>query len=306
MRAIWRFLLWFAGIVSIVLLALRLTVLETWKVPDDDVLGLSIAPTLVAGDLVVLRRGGERTFGELVRCTDPEDAQRWVVGRLVGLEGDTVEVDAGGTLRVNGTRYGTSDACQVSSFTLRDGKGNSYVATCARVEMAGGWHFRARVAGEAPERASSHEVGPGRVFLASDNRTLHDDSRDFGAIEADTCKEAVLFRRIADEEQSSLCTGRSGKNAGELQQGGGAHAIIDGRIADCVACCVGGSHSIAVPVSADQHGFLRPAGPFQPGDDVACHHWRLGDGHGGGSERAWYLHAAESRLLRAPDHRFEI
>ena len=194
MRALWRFLLWFAGIVSIVLLALRLTVAETWKVPDDDVLALSIAPSLDAGDLVVLWRGGERSFGELVRCTDPEDAQRWVVGRVAGLEGDVVELDGAGILKVNGTRYGTSDACTTSSFVLTDSKGNTFQATCSRVEMGGGWHFRARVAGRSPDRPTTHEVGPGRVYLVSDNRTLHDDSRDFGAIDVESCREAVVFR----------------------------------------------------------------------------------------------------------------
>lgn len=189
-----RALFWFLGVVALILGVLRLTVMEPWTVPDDDVLGLSISPTLQRGDLVVLWTVGTREFGELVRCRDPEDSQRWVIGRLVGLEGDIVEVDPQGTATINGTRYNVSDACQESSFEISDDKGNTYTATCSRVEMAGGWHFRARVGGTSRDPPVRHEVGEGRVYLLSDNRTLHDDSRDFGAVMADTCKEAIRFR----------------------------------------------------------------------------------------------------------------
>jgi len=181
------------GVLAIIGLVLRLTVLEPWVIPDDPVLDVSMAPSLAAGDTVLLWTKGQRGFGELVRCRDPEDAQRWVVGRIIGLAGDLVEVD-GGVARVNGTRYGTSDSCKKSKIELTDGNGNQYTAVCSRVEMAGGWHFRAVVQGESPESPVKSEVGPGRVYLLSDNRTLHDDSRDFGAVEADTCRDLVVYR----------------------------------------------------------------------------------------------------------------
>ena len=60
--------------------------------------------------------------------------------------------------------------------------------------MAGGWHFRAMVVGESPESPVKATIGPGLVYLLSDNRSLHDDSRDFGAIPAETCKELIIFR----------------------------------------------------------------------------------------------------------------
>jgi signal peptidase I len=193
MRGVVRFLLWFAALLVVLGVVARLTVMKVWTIPDDPVLGLSMAPTLNAGDTVILWTVGERAFGELVRCPDPEDPQRWVVGRIVGMSGDVIEVSQG-ILKVNGTRYNVSDACQTSQFTLTDEKGNTFEATCSRVEMAGGWHFRSMVKGHTPERVVKHEVGPGRFYLLSDNRSLHDDSRDFGAIDAATCKELISFR----------------------------------------------------------------------------------------------------------------
>ena len=68
------------GALAVVGGVLRATVMEPWTVPDDSILGLSVAPTLAAGDVVLLWNVGQRGFGELVRCADPEDPQRWVVG----------------------------------------------------------------------------------------------------------------------------------------------------------------------------------------------------------------------------------
>jgi signal peptidase I len=156
------------------------------------VLDSSLRPTLESGDVVVLMRVGERGFGTLVRCTDPEDPQRFVVGRIVGLQGDEVTVTPP-YVTVNGTRFNTSDACKRGSIEVpHPTSGSPIQGTCARVEMAGGWHYRADV--PTNEGETKHKVGPGRVFLLSDDRTFHDDSRDFGAIMADTCQETVFFR----------------------------------------------------------------------------------------------------------------
>lgn len=193
MRSLLRGLVWVIGVLAIIGLILRLTVLAPWVIPDDPILDVSMAPSLSAGDTVLLWTKGQRGFGDLVRCQDPEDAQRWVVGRIVGLEGDQVEVDQG-IVRVNGTRYNVSDACQQSRIELTDARGNQYVATCSRVEMAGGWHYRAMVHGESPESPVKAEVGAGRVYLLSDNRSLHDDSRDFGAVDATSCRDLIVFR----------------------------------------------------------------------------------------------------------------
>ena len=38
------------------------------------------------------------------------------------------------------------------------------------------------------------KVPAGQIFLASDNRHYHDDSRDFGAVTKESCKERVVFR----------------------------------------------------------------------------------------------------------------
>lgn len=185
--------LWVAGIIGVITLVLRIFLFKVWTIPDDAILGASLAPTLSSGDVVLVLTRGERGVGDLVRCTDPEDAQRWVVGRIYGLEGDRVSV-AGGFVTVNGRRYTTTESCVENSVDTVDPRsGAPAKVSCSRVELGGGWHLMGLGpdVGEAPRE---HVVGPGRFFLISDNRSYHEDSRDFGAVLKATCIDRVSFR----------------------------------------------------------------------------------------------------------------
>jgi signal peptidase I len=189
-----KFLGWTFGILAVIVGVLRFTLFDTWKVPDDLVLGASIVPTLGAGDQVLLMTKGERGIGDLVRCPDPEDPQRWVIGRIVGLAGDRVRVE-GEKFMLNDKRYDSVERCDEGIVTFpHPSSGAPTQANCSRVEIGGGWHFRATVHGKNQIQPVEHTVGPDRVYLLSDNRTFHDDSRDFGALPASSCKEKIVFR----------------------------------------------------------------------------------------------------------------
>ena len=188
-----KFIFWVAATLSVIVLVLRLTCMNVWTIPEDNVLDSSMRPTLAAGDVVLLLTVGNRGFGDLVQCTDPEDAQRYVVGRIVGVGGDTVEI-ANPVVTVNGTHYNRSDACTQNVITVPHPRSGAPVqAGCSRIEMAGGWHYRANAQSNV-ESPSSHTVGPGLVYLLSDDRAFHDDSRDFGAVPAESCKNLIFFR----------------------------------------------------------------------------------------------------------------
>jgi signal peptidase I len=185
--------LWVAGILGVVTLVLRIFLFKVWTIPDDPILGASLAPTLSSGDVVLVLTRGERGVGDLVRCTDPEDAQRWVVGRIYGVEGDRVSV-AGGFVSVNGKRYSATESCIENMVDTVDPRsGAPAKVSCSRVEVAGGWHF-VGLGPDSGESPREHTVGPGRYYLVSDNRSNHEDSRDFGAVLKDTCIDRVSFR----------------------------------------------------------------------------------------------------------------
>lgn len=194
MRRFLNGLLWTLGLLVVIAAALRALILDVWTVPHDPRLGASVAPTLAPGDTVVLLTRGTPGFGELVRCPDPETPGSYIVGRIAGLPGDTVETD-GGTLIVNGTRYDGESACAEPKVTIKEpGTGKDVEIACDMVMMGGGLHRRGVGKRRPLERRQRVDVRADTVFLLSDNRSYHDDSRDFGPQPRAACTQRIVFR----------------------------------------------------------------------------------------------------------------
>ncbi len=206
MRKLFNGLLWIVGTLLVIGAVLRALVLDVWTVPNDPSLGASIAPSLAPGDVVVVLTRGTPGFGELVRCPDPETPDSHIVGRIAGVPGDTVEVDHS-ALVVNGQRYDAEVACTEPKLSIDDpATGNAVPISCDMVMMGPGLHLRAT--GRKPPRERRHrvEVRPDTVFLLSDNRSYHDDSRDFGLQPRAACSQRIVFRLLGaggwgDEER---------------------------------------------------------------------------------------------------------
>src|SRR5580693_3369736 len=74
-------------------LLLHLFVVEIWTVPPNDpLLDASVAPTLHGGDVLVVMRGNSVERGQLVRCKDPQAADRFVVGRAIARTNETIDI----------------------------------------------------------------------------------------------------------------------------------------------------------------------------------------------------------------------
>jgi signal peptidase I len=189
-----RGLVWTVGIIVAGGLFVRATLLDPWRVPDDLVTNAALAPTLGAGDLVLVAKHGKGGFGDLVRCADPEDATKFVVGRVAGADFDNVETQ-GGSLVVNGKRYDPGLSCPKPTFTIPDpgGDDDPIELTCGMVEMGGGTHMRATGGRAAREPKTERRVPNGSYFLLSDSRDLHQDSRDYGYVDQSTC-HTIMFR----------------------------------------------------------------------------------------------------------------
>lgn len=185
---------WTLAALLLIGLVLRLTAFDLWTVPDDAFLGASAAPTLAAGDTVITLRRGTPGFGDLVRCPDPKDPKLVVLGRIGGVAGDTIEIE-GARLWVNGRSYQSESACADPKVLVKHPETLKDVEMkCEVVQMGSGWHYRAHAGQLFTEQKKTATVGAGKVFLVSDNRTMHDDSRDFGLVDASTCVERPVFR----------------------------------------------------------------------------------------------------------------
>ena len=193
MNGLVRFLLWVAVILGALGAILYFGFFEVWTLPTDDPqFAVSVAPNAAAGDTVLISRHGVPSFANLVRCTDPDAPGRYGVARLIGDTGDHVVIDAE-SLTINGSHASSPRACETPKYTLvNPATGSEEILSCREVEL-GGMTIDTLASAEHPERSREVTVDPGRAYLISDNRHMHLDSRDFGAVDPRSCKH-VVFR----------------------------------------------------------------------------------------------------------------
>lgn len=199
MRKLARFTIVVAILLAIVIGALRATVLRWWKVPNDDpYLEASVAPTLRGGDWVLLWRRGTPSLGDLVLCPEPGKPDRVVLGRIAAMERQRIQLQ-GHAVFVDRDRVRSEGSCRVTTFSTVDpANGVAVEQRCGREALGGRIHLRGNaVEGQAPPDLEV-SVGPGEVFLLSDNRAFPYDSRDFGTVPWASCKERVFFRLIGE------------------------------------------------------------------------------------------------------------
>lgn len=194
-RKVVRALLWIAAVCG-VLVGIVAIFFQTWTLPGDDPqLAASIEPALSVGDLVLVTRSSGASDGALVRCADPDAPGRFVVGRVIGHTGDDIQF-VSGTMLVNGQTPSTSVACDPPTVHLRNPATQEDVELgCQLEEFAGTTHpvLRPGPTAQTAERDVNAKVDPAKVYLVSDDRPLHLDSRDFGQIAAATCQR-IAFR----------------------------------------------------------------------------------------------------------------
>lgn len=191
MRGLTRLVVWVGGIFGAICLLLYLLVFDVWVVdPGSDAqFAASFLPALKRGDKVLLRRGSTPRVGELARCSHPLAANTFVVGRVMGERGDRVEL-TDNAVTTNGRRLAPAHGCP-QVVVPHPVTQNLVTLNCGVVET-GSWTFEYLGAPEYMSGGSaSAVVETGKVYLVSDNRYMHQDSRDFGQVDASTCSHVV-------------------------------------------------------------------------------------------------------------------
>lgn len=186
-----RSLGWFTAIVGAIGLLVYLFVFDTWEIPGGDPLFVaSIQPTLIPQDRILTSRRSTPKFGELARCMAPDGRGTYVIGRVFGVAGETVEV-LNERVAVNGKSPSSRFACGTVNV-VHPVSQQQLTLTCS-AEDNGAFTYSVLTHPEYREGHTVAQVEPGKVFLVSDDRHIHLDSRDFGQVEASTC-EHVVFR----------------------------------------------------------------------------------------------------------------
>ncbi len=185
-------ILFYVAIACGVVAGITLVFCEPWTIPADDAqLGVSIEPTMSVLDVVLVARATGASDGALVRCTDPDAAGRFVIGRVVAHGGDKVEF-RDGIMTVNDKVAVASVACDVATASLKNpATQEEEELHCGLEELGGGLHPIFRAA-KSVDRDIKINVDPGKAFLVSDNRAMHLDSRDFLAVTPGNCQRIML------------------------------------------------------------------------------------------------------------------
>lgn len=191
MRTLFKVLAWTLGIAAVIGGILYATLFDVWTIPiDDPQLAASIEPSISIGDTVLVSRGTQPDVGTLVRCNDPDAPGRYVVARIVGKYGDVLDL-SGGTFQINGHGISAPAACDPPKIVVRSPvTGQEEDLGCSTEEFAGITHPAIRQANEPPKHV---EVESGRLYLLSDNRAMHLDSREYGQVPVGSCQR-ILFR----------------------------------------------------------------------------------------------------------------
>jgi signal peptidase I len=189
-RGFVRSLVWISAIAAAIGLLLWLFVFDVWTVPDDRPLAASIVPNLMPQDVILIRKGGTPAYGELARCVSPVTPGTFVIGRVFGTGGDPVEI-VDNTITTAGKGLTARHACP--PVTVAHPVTENLMTLSCGVADTGAWTFEFLSSNEATGSVYSTVVERGKLFLVSDDRVLHQDSRDFGAVDAASC-EHVVYR----------------------------------------------------------------------------------------------------------------
>jgi signal peptidase I len=195
MRSLVRLLVWTLLICGAIVGLLRATSLRWWRVPEDDPwLVASVSPTLAPGDWVLLWRLTRPQEGDLVICPEPKAPERVVVGRVLATGNDVIDV-SGTTVNLNSKSLRRESGCD--GFSVPHPKTGQLVEqTCSVEDLDGSLYTRGNLIEgfKPPPAMQPFTVTPGQFFLVSDNRQFSLDSRDFGPVDASSCKETFVFR----------------------------------------------------------------------------------------------------------------
>jgi signal peptidase I len=189
-KSILKGLFWIALVLAIILVIGRFTFWVPGEAPDN-----AMAPTIWKGDKFLVLTRGQIDLGSIVYCDHPVYAGQVVLGRVVGLPGDTVEM-VGDQLRINDEPV-LQEWNERFTYIDKTSAANLMNQTFIKAEQFVGGH---RADLMYPD--GSHKTGvrltkvKAGFFLLGDNRTLAlgaSDSRSYGEVHETLCKGRVLF-----------------------------------------------------------------------------------------------------------------
>ncbi|MDQ3037159.1 MAG: signal peptidase I [Myxococcota bacterium] len=194
MRGFWKGL--FKVVLALaVVAAIVIAVLRAFFVDVVTVAHNGMAPTMLLGDRVLVWRGAHLDRNDIVLCRHAMQPDRWVMGRIAALPGESLSVDGRGQLVVGGSAVDRDIQGRGHFVDSETGRGYPVMWGIEQFSDYQEHRFFDRTDRRFTMRAQSDIGG---VFLLGDNRGHHgEDSRAFGVVSPETCRGQVFMRLSA-------------------------------------------------------------------------------------------------------------
>lgn len=151
----------------------------------------AMAPTLVAGDRVLVWKTTEFERGHIALCPHPAEPGRFVMGRVVAFEGSQLSMERAGILRVDG-RSPERDVRGEVPFDDNERRGR--VRMRWGTESIHGHDYTFFEMVDRTPHIRPHRVERGMYLLADNRSSFGEDSRSYGDVRPETCIGRVFLR----------------------------------------------------------------------------------------------------------------
>lgn len=181
-----------------VVVAVAVGILRAFFVDVVTVAHNGMAPTMLIGDRVLVWRDAHLDRNDIALCRHPQHPERWVMGRIAALPGQSLHVERG-QLQLGGRRT-ARDVQGEGRFTDSE-TGRTYAVTWGMEEFA---DYEDHRYFDRSDRVfvMRDQMSIGGLFLLGDNRGhVGEDSRAFGVVQPHNCRGTVFMRLSAGESE---------------------------------------------------------------------------------------------------------
>lgn len=163
----------------------------------------SMAPTIIPGDIFIFRTVGLLGRGDIAVCSNPDDPSSLVIGRIIGVPGDGIEI-SNNHIVSNGRMIHHSYVEPVLYFDNTTEESMKYVVRVAEEKIGGNLYEVAFMDSTNGKNFRKTVIPDGHFFIVGDNRNMAHDSRNFGTVPIESCLGEVMFILWASENNGDL------------------------------------------------------------------------------------------------------
>lgn len=178
---------WIGAAVIVVLLVLKVGFFDVAEMGHN-----GMAPTLLRGERVVIRKRAQPEVNAIMVCRHPTE-DGWVVARVAATEGQTVS-SFGDALEIDGDPVPFEKRGVTEFYNEDNDLEQSVIWGNETTEGSPHTVFHAR---DPRHQVRKTTVDPGKVYLLGDYRGyMGQDSRAYGQVDAQSCRGAIVFRLV--------------------------------------------------------------------------------------------------------------